>query len=147
MSIAKRIALLVVLLAAWNVAMVNVQADSPCQTACGVTYNSCLADSGDARQMCYTQAEWSYQGCMMGAYETASNCINNAYAFCWMMGGCTPSEVQQIQQWCGDDYQSATQECSSAYSSDTASCNVEEQTANATCATAYNACYNTCIDP
>jgi len=144
MSITKRIALLLVLLAAWQVSMVSVQADSECTEACGNTNASCVQDSADARQLCYTQAEWSYDSCYLTANNTATDCILNYYAYCWMLGGCTPMEVQAIQAECYSQYQSATQECASTYSSDTASCNVEEQTANEHCSTAYTACIVSC---
>jgi hypothetical protein len=143
MSIAKKLMLLVVLVVAWQVAMVPVRADNACQQACANTYNSCIAESGDQRQMCYTQAEWSYNGCLLSAYGTAEDCIENAYANC-MGGGCSPHEVQHQQQLCGEEYQNATQECASGYSSETASCNIAEQAANVTCGNAYNACYNNC---
>ena len=144
MSIAKKLMLLVALMVAWNFAMVPVQANNACQQACAQSYDGCIADSASERQLCYTQAEWSYNGCMLSASASAIQCIDNAYDECVCMGGCTSSLVQQIQQRCGENYSQATQECASSYSSGTASCNIAEQTANETCGNAYNACYNNC---
>src|SRR5206468_4917224 len=127
MRLAKRLALVVLLLAAWKVAMVTVQADTECTQGCGDTYSSCLAENADTRQMCYVEAQWAYNNCIMTSWDSAVQCIQNFYAYCQEIGGCNSSEVQQYQSECANSYQYDTWACASESSSATASCNVAEQ--------------------
>jgi len=134
-KIARNLALLVLLLGLCEISQQSVSADTPCQTACSNSYNSCLASAQDGYDQCLIGPQEDYNTCETQADESREQqyfICDMYYPYAWCYNGADEGWITAVEH-CQDGYDEAEQHCYD-----------QQQTANTNCVNTYNACYNGC---